>query len=424
MFLVRALKRVDFPTLGSPTIPIERLTGVSLRGIVGAPCHDRPMPAYVVTLLIGLFAGSAIGYLLSALKSKDSVGNQALLDDYKAQLAAERAKTESAITLNAELLAVKESVAQLSTQSNEANRIRTEAEAKLNTTILEMRRASESIFDETKKIAGALSNSQSRGKFGEAQLELLLQGAGLREGHEYTAQRSTTDSDSSGIPDITVSMPGGSLLFIDSKFPFERFLEAFGTEDQSQRDEYLQLHTKDLMKHVESLAKRGYHKSQGSPDFVVLFVPFETLLSEALRLDPMFLEKAFKVGVTVATPTSMMALLRTIGYIFTRNKLAENADEIQKVASTFLKNITLLHTKIVAVGKAISSTSKAYEDLVPTAEKTVLAPARRIHNLGVTGDKDKLAIEYPEAPGAVRDLKSAELDTGDDYIDAEEVDER
>jgi len=377
-----------------------------------------------VTLLIGLFAGSAIGYLLSALKSKDSAGNQALLDDYKAQLEAERRKTESAITLNAELVAVKDSVSKLTTQSNEANRIRTEAEAKLNTTILEMRRASESIFDETKKIAGALSNSQTRGKFGEAQLELLLQGAGLREGHEYTAQRSTTDSDSSGIPDITVSMPGGSQLFIDSKFPFERFLEAFGTEDQSQRDEYLQLHAKDLLKHVEALAKRGYHKSQGSPDFVVLFVPFETLLSEALRLDPMFLEKAFKLGVTVATPTSMMALLRTIGYIFTRNKLAENADEIQKVASTFLKNITLLHTKIVAVGKAISSTSKAYEDLVPTAEKTVLAPARRIHNLGVTGDKDKLAIEYPEAPGAVRELKSAELETGDDYIDAEEVDER
>jgi DNA recombination protein RmuC len=382
------------------------------------------MPAYVVTLLIGLFAGSAIGYLFSALKSKDSAGNQALLDDYKAQLEAERRKTESAITLNAELVAVKDSVSKLTTQSNEANRIRTEAEAKLNTTILEMRRASESIFDETKKIAGALSNSQTRGKFGEAQLELLLQGAGLREGHEYTAQRSTTDSDSSGIPDITVSMPGGSQLFIDSKFPFERFLEAFGTEDQSQRDEYLQLHAKDLLKHVEALAKRGYHKSPGSPDFVVLFVPFETLLSEALRLDPMFLEKAFKLGVTVATPTSMMALLRTIGYIFTRNKLAENADEIQKVASTFLKNITLLHTKIVAVGKAISSTSKAYEDLVPTAEKTVLAPARRIHNLGVTGDKDKLAIEYPEAPGAVRDLKSAELEAGDDYIDAEEVDER
>jgi len=377
-----------------------------------------------VTLLIGLIAGSAIGYLFSALKSKDSAGNQALLDNYKIQLEAERSKTESAIKLNAELIAVKDSVTKLTTQSNEANRIRTEAEANLNTTILEMRRASESIFDETRKIAGALSNSQIRGKFGEAQLELLLQGAGLREGHEYTAQRSTTDADSSGIPDVTVNMPGGSQLFIDSKFPFERFLEAFGTDDQAERDQYLQQHTRDLMKHVDALAKRGYHKSQGSPDFVVLFVPFETLLSEALRSDPQFLEKAFKVGVTVATPTSMMALLRTIGYIFTRNKLAENADEIQKVASTFLKNITLLHTKIVAVGNAISQTSRAYEDLVPTAEKTVLAPARRIHNLGVAGDKDKLAIEYPEAPEDVRDLKNAELDAGDDYIDAEEVDEK
>ena len=382
------------------------------------------MPAYIVTLVIGLIAGSAIGYLFSSLKSKDSGGNQALLDDYKIQLEAERGKTESAIKLNAELVAVKESVTKLTTQSDEANRIRTAAEATLNTTILEMRRASESIFDETKKIAGALSNAQTRGKFGEAQLELLLQGAGLREGHEYTAQRSTTDSDSSGIPDVTVNMPGGSQLFIDSKFPFERFLDAFATDDQALRDQHLQQHGKDLMKHVDALSKRGYHKSQGSPDFVILFVPFETLLSEALRTDPQFLEKAFKVGVTVATPTSMMALLRTIGYIFTRNKLAENADEIQKVASTFLKNITLLHTKIVAVGKAISTTSKAYEDLVPTAEKTVLAPARRIHNLGVTGDKDKLAIDYPEAPGAVRDPKNAELDGGDDYIDAEEVDEK
>jgi DNA recombination protein RmuC len=374
--------------------------------------------------LIGVFTGITIGYLLSALKFKNSSGDQALLKDYKSQLDAERSKTEGAIKLNAELVAMKESVNKLSEQSNEANRIRTEAEAKLNTTISEMRRASESIFDETKKIAGALSNTQTRGKFGEAQLELLLEGAGLRQGHEYTSQRSTTDSDSTGIPDVTVNMPGGSLLFIDSKFPFDRFLDAFATQDQGERDEFLQLHTKDLLKHVEALAKRGYHKSQGSPDFVVLFVPFETLLSEALRLDPMLLEKAFKAGVTIATPTSMMALLRTIGYIFSRNKLAENADEIQKVASTFLKNITLLHTKIVAVGKAISSTSKAYEDLVPTAEKTVLAPARRIHNLGVAGDKDKLAIAYPEAPGAVRELKSAELDGGDDYIDAEEVEEQ
>jgi DNA recombination protein RmuC len=124
----------------------------------------------------------------------------------------------------------------------------------------------------------------------------------------------------------------------------------------------------------------------------------------------------------------MMALLRTVGYVFTRNKLAENADDITKVAATFLKNITLLHTKIVAVGKAINQTSKAYEDLIPTAEKTVLAPARRINKLGVAGDKDKLAIEYPESPADVRalnnpDLDNPELDSQDDFIDVEVVEE-
>lgn len=372
-----------------------------------------------LTLVIGLIIGIALGYLIAALRHKSSGADGALLADYKKQLEAERSKTESSIKLTAELTAMKSTVEKLSIQSNEANRIRTEAEAKLETTINEMRRASESIFDETKKIAGALSNSQARGKFGEAQLELLLQSAGLREGHEYSRQKSTTDADSSGIPDITVKMPGGSAIFIDSKFPFDRFLDAFGTQVQSERDEYLSQHTKDLLKHVESLAKRGYHKSAGSPDFVVLFVPFETLLAEALRIDPAFLEKAFKLNVTVATPTSMMALLRTIGYIFTRNKLADNADEIQKVANTFLKNITLLHGKIVAVGKAISSTAKAYEDLIPTAERTVLSPARRIHNLGVTGDKDKLAIEYPDSPGAVRELKAISAD--DDFIEVEEI---
>ena len=377
------------------------------------------MPASIISLLIGLLAGGAIGYLAAKLRIKSAGNDSALLDDYKKQLEAERGKTENSIKLTAELNAMKSTVEKLSVQSNEANRVRTEAEAKLETTINEMRRASESIFDETKKIAGALSNSQARGKFGEAQLELLLQSAGLREGHEYTRQKSTTDADSSGIPDITVKMPGGSAIFIDSKFPFDRFLDAFGTEVVSERDEFLAQHTKDLLKHVDALAKRGYHKSAGSPDFVVLFVPFETLLAEALRIDPAFLEKAFKLNVTVATPTSMMALLRTIGYIFTRNKLADNADEIQKVANTFLKNITLLHGKIVAVGKAISSTAKAYEDLIPTAERTVLSPARRIHNLGVTGDKDKLAIEYPESPGEVRELKSISGD--DDFIEVEEI---
>ena len=393
----------------------------------------------LITLILGLFLGLALGLWISRIKSGANGGNTSTmsqeLNDVKVllkasddRLKAAEAKSENETKIATQMEEMKATVERMRMQAQEASEKRIASEVQLVGTIDEMRKASTTFFDETKKIAGALASSQTRGKFGEAQLELLLEQAGLREGHDYVAQRSTTDSDSSGIPDITVAMPGGSRLFIDSKFPFDRFLEAFGTEEQEQRDELLLLHTKDLLKHVDALAKRGYHKSQNSPDFVVLFLPFETLLAESLRLDPLLLEKAFKVGVTLATPTSMMALLRTVGHIFTRNKLAENADDITKVAATFLKNVTLLHTKIVAVGKAINQTSKAYEDLIPTAEKTVLAPARRINKLGVAGDKDKLAIEYPESPADVRalnnpDLDSLDLDAPDDFIDVEVVEE-
>ena len=392
----------------------------------------------LITLLIGLAIGLGLGIWIAKLSSRNSSlqnGStekiaqelndvRVLLQASEDRLKAAESKNENEAKIALQMEEMKSTIERMRTQAQDAAEKRVASETQLFGTIEEMRKASTSFFDETKKIAGALSSSQTRGKFGEAQLQLLLEQAGLREGHEYEAQRSTTDSDSSGIPDITIKMPGGSKLFIDSKFPFDRFLEAFATDDQGVRDELLTVHTKDLLKHVDALSKRGYHKSQGSPDFVVLFLPFETLLAESLRLDPLLLEKAFKVGVTLATPTSMMALLRTVGHIYTRNQLAENADDITKVAGTFLKNLTLLHAKIVAVGKAINQTSKAYEDLVPTAEKTVLSPARRIHKLGVSGDKDKLAIDYPEAPANVRELQSVESDDDDAYIDVEVVEEK
>jgi DNA recombination protein RmuC len=377
----------------------------------------------LIGLICGLLIGLKFGRAQGSTASNDVVALKALLEKSEERLKDAESKNESQAKIATQMEEMKTTVERMRVQAQEAAEKRVKSEVELTSTINEMRNASTNLFDETRKIAGALSSSQSRGKFGEAQLELLLEQAGLREGIEFDAQRSTTDADSSGIPDITVKMPGGSMLFIDSKFPFDRFLEAFATEDQGQRDEFLTAHTKDLLKHVEALSKRGYHKSQGSPDVVVLFLPFETLLAEALRLDPMLLEKAFKVGVTIATPTSMMALLRTVGHIFTRNKLAENADDITKVASTFLKNITLLHNKIVAVGKAINNTSKAYEDLIPTAEKTVLSPAKKINALGVAGDKEKLSIPYPEAPADVRELNNPELVDAEDFIDVEIVEE-
>ena len=378
-----------------------------------------------LVLLVGLAIGIAIGLSLSRSRSAAATLEiatlKALLEKSEERLKDIEGKNESQSKIATQMEEMKATVERMRTQAQDAAEKRARSEAELTSTINEMRSASTTLFDETRKIAGALSSSQSRGKFGEAQLELLLEMAGLTEGIEYTAQRSTTDSDSTGIPDVTVKMPGDAKIFIDSKFPFERFLDAFATEDQTLRDQYLKAHSDDLLKHAVALSKRGYHKSEGSPDVVVLFLPFETLLAEALRVNPLLLNKAFDVNVTVATPTTMMALLRSVGHLYTRNKLAENADDITKVASTFLKNLTLLHTKIVAVGKAINTTAKAYEDLVPTAEKTVLSPAKKIHSLGVAGDKEKLAIQYPEPPSDVRELNNPDLVEADDYIDVEIV---
>ena len=378
----------------------------------------------ILTLVIGVLLGLALGFFIASRRTSASGASSADLASARAERDLYKSERDNAIAgskLATEVEAMRVAMEKLQKEAADADRRRIEAESDIRTQVRAMSTHNESLVAQTKAIAGALSNSQKRGKFGEAQLELMLEGAGLRKDIEYTAQRSTTDDDSSGIPDITVRMPGGTKLFIDSKFPFDRFIQAHEVEDPTERERLFLEHKKDLASHVATLAKRGYHESQDSPDFVILFVPFESLLTEALRVDPLFLESAFKLNVTIATPTSMMALLRTIGNVYSRNSVAVNAENIAKSAAVFMKNLTLLHTRIVKVGTAINSLSKAYGDLKTTSEVTVKNSAAKILSFGVAGDKAKLAIPYPDAPPEVRELKDSDQIEEDDFIDAEEV---
>lgn len=374
---------------------------------------------------LGLIAGIAIGFLLARLRtagaeSELKAANGSIVALEKQITTMQGNQTETT-RLTTELEAMKKSVETLSSQARDADRSRIAAEQDIRKDLTNMATTNKSLLEETTKIAGALSSSQTRGKFGEAQLEQLLENAGLIEGVHFNRQKSLFgDGDKIGIPDITISFPGSSVLFIDSKFPFERFLDAFDTDDLAKRESLLEQHAKDLLKHVEALSKRGYADRDDSASFVVLFAPFESILTEALRVDPQLLEKAFRKNVTIATPTTMMSLLATVGYVFSRNRLAESAAEIQELAGTFLKNVASLHVKIVAVGDRLKQTVKAYNDMVPTAESTVLSPAKKIMNLGVSGDASKLKA-FPEVSENVRGLKSnLALDAPDDFIDVEE----
>ena len=386
----------------------------------------------IVALVVGLFIGIGLGTLLAraknrpvdtsaelAAKNSELLTTQALLAEYKSQVEAGAAKNEATIKLNAELEAMKARVEDLSRISQDADRRRVGAEAEIKTQIIQMASHNENLVNQTRAIAGALASSQTRGKFGEAALEQLLQGAGLIEGEHFTRQRSAEKNDSSGaIPDITINMPGGSVLYIDSKFPFERFYEAFETEEVDARKELLALHTKDLLKHIEALSKRKYAERGASPDFVILYAPVDSIFTEALRSDPALLDKAFALNVTIATPTSMMALLRTVGYLFSRNRVATNAAEIQELAAKFLKDVSSLHEKIITVGDRLKSTLKAYNELIPTAETTVLSAAKKMRSLEVSG---KALKPIPELSENVRQLHSKLAPGDDDFIEVDEV---
>jgi len=384
------------------------------------------MSATVTSLLIGLAIGIALGFVIATLKSRASnaasVGAQAQVKMLTEQLAAAQTQQNNSVRLDEVLSDVKARMNTLTTQAQEAENKRFAAESAIKTQIESMRVGNQSLLEQATKLAGALSNSQTRGKFGETQLEILLESAGLIEGVHFERQESSR-SDSADIsrPDITIAIPGGSQIFIDSKFPFDRFLEAVVEKDPIKRKELMQQHAKDLLGHVNALAKRGYQEKGNSPDYVVLFAPFESILSEALDVEPQLLHKAFEKNVTIATPTTMMALLRTVAYVFSRSDLAKNAQEITDLAGELLKRIGKVHSKIETLGDRIKSTERAFNDLIKSAEENVLKPARKMVKLGAPSSSKLKALEDVDdevrliTPKAIEapDLAAEDIDLDD-----------
>ncbi len=390
------------------------------------------MSASVVVLLTGLAIGLALGFFIASLKNKadqaqggsastaiaaELAGAKALVENLTGQITTMNSQSTTSAALNEAIADVKTRMNSLSTQTATAETNRAAAEAAIKTQIESMQVGNQNLLEQATRLAGALSSSQTRGRFGEVQLEMLLENAGLIEGIHFEKQDSDRGNDEISRPDIQIAIPGGSRIFIDSKFPFTRFLEAIDADNEETRDSLMQQHAKDLLKHVEALAKRDYQGVTFSPDFVVLFAPFESILSESLRVDPMLLEKAFSKNVTIATPTNMLALLRTVAYAFGRQDLADNAVAIQGHASELLKRVGALHSKLATLGDRIKSVERGFNDVVQTAETSLLRPARSMVNLGVSTGTNKLA-PLNDVDDEVRAIKSAALEI--DYIDAEE----
>ncbi|MFM7351352.1 MAG: DNA recombination protein RmuC [Actinomycetota bacterium] len=371
----------------------------------------------ILGLVIGLALGLGLGFLYATTRVNSEKGKVELLNTQIEELRREETRLT---TLNEQLRAVTTGMTQLTTQAQEAEVKRARAESEMRTQIETMRLGNENLLRETTKLAGALSNSQTRGKYGEAQLETLLENAGLLENVHFFKQDYRASGTEISKPDIKISVPGGSEIFIDSKFPFDRFLEAVVEKDPVERARLMSLHAKDLLGHVNALAKRGYQESGNSPDYVVLFAPFESILSEALDVEPQLLHKAFEKNVTIATPTTMMALLRTVAYVFSRSELAKNAQEITDLAGELLKRIGKVHSKIETLGDRLKSTERAFNDLIKSAEENVLKPARKMVKLGAPSSSKLKALD--EVDDEVRAIAPKAIENSDD-IDMEDLDE-
>ncbi len=371
-------------------------------------------------VIIGLAVGILIGFLVKSGRSNSDSADNPLIKDLKEQLEREKNSTAAATKLTDELETMKKTVEKLTEAAGAADLRRVRAETEITEQVKSMASHNENLVKQTRAIAGALASSQTRGKFGEAHLEKLLESAGLIENEHFTRQSASEKiGDSGAIPDVTINMPGGSVIYIDSKFPFQRFYEAFETEDDVLRKQLLVEHSKDLLAHIQALSKRNYADRGPSPDFVILYAPIDAIFIEAVKAIPDFLETSFRLGVTIATPTSMMALLRTVGYLFSRNRVAANAEEIQTLAVKFLRDVSSLHDKIVTVGDRLKSTLKAYNEMIPTAETTVLSAAKKMKSLDVSGKPLKA---FPEVSENLRILESKlALDAPEDFIEVEEI---
>ena len=374
----------------------------------------------ILGVIIGLAVGILIGFLVKSGRSNSDSTDNPLIKDLKEQLEREKNSTAAATKLTDELETMKKTVEKLTEAAGAADLRRVRAETEITEQVKSMASHNENLVKQTRAIAGALASSQTRGKFGEAHLEKLLDSAGLIENEHFTRQSASEKiGDSGAIPDVTINMPGGSVIYIDSKFPFQRFYEAFETEDDVLRKQLLVEHSKDLLAHIQALSKRNYADRGPSPDFVILYAPIDAIFIEAVKAIPDFLETSFRLGVTIATPTSMMALLRTVGYLFSRNRVAANAEEIQSLAVKFLRDVSSLHDKIVTVGDRLKSTLKAYNEMIPTAETTVLSAAKKMKSLDVSGKPLKA---FPEVSENLRILESKlALDAPEDFIEVEEI---
>lgn len=273
-------------------------------------------------------------------------------------------------------------------------RSRAGSQATLMEQIGTMRATSEQLRTETAQLVNALRAPQVRGRWGEMQLERAVEAAGMTQQIDYVTQVSSTTDEGTLRPDMVVKLVGGKNVVVDSKVAFAGYLEAMEAKDEATRAARLKAHARHLRDHIDSLAAKAYwERFAPSPEFVVCFVPADAFLDAALREDPSLLEHAFARDIVVATPSTLVALLRTVAYTWRQEALAENAAEVHQLGRELYQRLSTMGGHIDKLGSALGSAVGSYNRTVSSLESRVLVTARKMTELKVVGPGE--TIEPP-----------------------------
>ena len=262
---------------------------------------------------------------------------------------------------------------------------------------------------ETSRLSQALHSNSARGRWGELQLKRVVEMAGMTEHCDFFLQESRSDEQQAIRPDMVVKLPGGRSIIIDAKAPMSAYLDAMEQSDPDQRQTLLGKHAAQVKAHLQSLGAKSYFSQfEHSPEFVVMFLPGESFFQAALESDPSLIEFGVDRKVILATPTTLIALLRAVAYGWRQEQLADNARAISLAGADLYDSCVTLTDHFASVGSSLNQTVTRFNKTVSSYERRMLPRAKKLRELGISGKKS-----MPDAVASIETLAQADEAAGE-----------
>jgi DNA recombination protein RmuC len=303
---------------------------------------------------------------------------------------------------------IKESLQKVDGKLHELEVARQGAYRELKEQVRQLTTTQKELRDETGNLVTALRSPVVRGRWGEMQLRRVVEMAGMLAHCDFVEQTSISADGGRLRPDVVVRLPGGKQVVVDAKAPLQAYLDALEAKDEDARRAHLADHARHIREHVAKLSAKSYWSQfEQTPEFVVLFIPGETFFSAALEQDPSLIEEGVNQQVILATPTTLIALLRAVAYGWNQEKVAESARAVSELGRELYKRLATLTEHFSKVGRGLESAVRAYNDSVGSFERSVLPGARRLKDHGVSPPSE--LAELKEIEIAARSVNAPDV---------------